>query len=644
VEGLIAEERLECAKYRRQLEAKPEHKTRTGPIKNPSNVVPPLAMIHGQGMGAQINSHFSMRKPFWTCKALRDEPEDHADAKLWTKYVGSILAESRNDLNIAEVRRVVSAEAAVMPVVFVKVPWSTLEWNFKTKEEDGAIRSVRTTYRDGPEPIVVPIEHCLYPPEWSKVHQMPWITHEVTMPKHELEAKKSAWRDVEKVLGWARDHSTVDEASRDEAIGKRGERKGVYDISETHFYRDVDKDGLPEDLILTWHRPSKTLLNLTYNVLGVREFVPFGYIRRSYSIESRGTGQICVTLQEEAEGIHNVRNDNMKIVNVRMLAMRRSVLLANKEEIYGGKIWITDNPKEDIVPVQLGEVYPSSLEAENWTWAMAAKATGFEAMQGMPNEQLGSRDTWRGQAFRAGKQGSIFASIVEDMEERWSEVALLVVYNLIRNKGRVISNELTAGRLTPEEIERLRKMLAIDISEVPQKFAFSVRTTDLDKTYEALKEGVMTVMGLQVQYMQMAAPYAMQLFGPAGQQMLQQAPELYSFMLKNLTGLTRLVESTYKFFNIEDTENYLPDVRVMEMRLEMIKAMQQAMMGGAGGGAGARQVGGGPGAPQGPEGLAGAAGAGEGGPSESGSAGGTEPAGAGATQPTAAFVPGGSAG
>jgi hypothetical protein len=605
-----------CATYRRQLDALPKEETRTGPMKNPSNVVPPLAMIQGQGMYGHIHAHFSERKPFWTAKAIKDDKETREDAKFWTRYLG-LLSEGEGDLNLPGAEETVSLESAVMPVCFVKVPWTTIEWNFKEKDSAGGWGTVSTVFRDGPELVPIPIEDVLYPGQWKTVYEMPWISHLLHLPEHtvEMNGATGKWRNTEKVLDYAREHANPEEAQRDQAEGKGAERGKTLDFCESHFYWDVDGDGKVEDMIWVIHRESGTVLRMDYNELGIRQFVDFNFMFKTGSIEGRGTGQICSTLQDEAEGIHNVRNDGMKLVNMRMLAMRRAVMLTNKEDIYNGKIWQCDTPKEDIAPIQLSEVYPSSLEAENWTWAMAAQGTGSQDLAGQPNAQLGSRDTYRGTALRTGKAGSMFSAIVKRMERQWGKVAMLVVFNLIRNRDRVLANEREAGRLNQRELGLLERVLSVKVSELPKRFKFLVRTTDLDLTYEALKQSVLTLNQVQGAYVQQMLPLVQTLFGPQQKQILQLMPELYQFMLKMLSGQTKMTESIFKFFNVEDTENYLPSTERWDQLLEVLKIMQ-------GGGTGGQGTRGSEGETGGPAGLAGAAGGGGGIPASTESSGG----------------------
>jgi hypothetical protein len=82
--------------------------------------------------------------------------------------------------------------------------------------------------------------------------------------------------------------------------------------------------------------------------------------------------------------------------------------IANGEELFPGKILINDSDTE-IKSLQLGEVYPSSLQAEDKTWQLAAQATGqSEVQRGFGDPTLGQRDTFRGQQMRLASAKGIW--------------------------------------------------------------------------------------------------------------------------------------------------------------------------------------------------------------------------------------------
>jgi hypothetical protein len=313
--------------------------------------------------------------------------------------------------------------------------------------------------------------------------------------------------------------------------------------------------------------------------LGFLPFEPLVFIHEPYVLEGTGIGLACEHMQDEVDAIHNMRNDNMKIANMRMFAARRSGSIKPNEKLFPGKILFMDNPKEDLVPVQLGEIYPSSSQAEGMTLMYSQKATGMnDPMTGFSDQTLGSRDTFRGQALRLEQGHGILSSIMENMVEGFSNVAKKVFFILVQNREQVIENERQRMRLTEEEIMMLDAALNIPYDDVPFRLSFEIRTTDVEQTFEAQRQNILALTQLYGQYANQTMPLVMQLMGPEGQQMAQAAPDLYNHMLSIYIGATKLIADVFKLFGEEDTGDYLPSMQKAEMMKEIIEQLSEMSM------------------------------------------------------------------
>ena len=572
-----AEKERTWAKWRRQLEARPSQRTKDTPYPNASNVVPPLSQIVGQALYGHLKEMYDKVDPPWYVKPLREgDRELIEEAEVITKHF-NIISKSRLDLNFSEFKRDFFNEVAVMGTCFVKVPWTTKDWHFKTYT-DSIETEVNALMHDGPEVLAIPIEDIVYPENWKDIQKMPWIAHDVPKALYELQDLAQAGIYDQDAVDLIVKHAeygstTVRQENEDEIRGARPARDDELTLTEFYFYYDADKDGRHEDLIFTIHVPTGTVLRQGYNVFGYRMLAAGTFIDRTFMLEGRGSGQTTEFLQDEVEGIHNVRNDNMKFANMRLVAAKRGSIREN-EKFYPGKIFLTDNPKEDIVPIQLGEVYPSSLQAENTTMNYAREASGMSSiMGGFADPTLGSRDTAKGQGMRLSRGQGLFASIAEGMNEVFGKIGMMIFFQLVHNKGRVIANERKSMRMTEKEIDVLEKVLSRPLEDVPLKMAFNIRTSDIDQTFEAKRQNMLSLTQLFSQYAMQTTPLAMQLFGPEGQKIQQVAPDAYAHMLSIYTGSTRMMSEVFKFFGEEDPTRYVPDIRKYEMLQDMIRNM-----------------------------------------------------------------------
>jgi len=149
----------------------------------------------------------------------------------------------------------------------------------------------------------------------------------------------------------------------------------------------------------------------------------------------------------------------------------------------------------------------------------------------------------------------------------------------VANKERVIEREKTAMRMSEEDQRLLAEALNMEVGEVPMRIAFTVKTTDGDRTYEQQRMNLMTMTQIYSQYAEKTIPLVMQIYGPQGMQMKQQAPDMWAYMARILVGSSKLVDGIFKFFGIYDTENYVPNPDQLDKMVDMMKGMAQSFGG-----------------------------------------------------------------
>jgi hypothetical protein len=556
-------------KWRQLMEAVAEDAPKSTPFKNSSNVTIPLTQTLGQDMYSILKGMFDARDPLWTVRSLRKDSDIVRRHKVVQKYL-SLLASSPSDLNMEEVLKDLVMETTVNGGCFPKVIWETNSWRVMNQDGGGEKDVMK---HDGPMVVVIPVERCNYRRGISSIDHLPWIG--LTTPMTEIELREMASKGiydttaVSSILSQKRTSPNEMEAQQQKAEWfDEVETTGLYDITEFWFYYDIDGSGVPVDLFFTIHVPTGTVLKQQYNSLGERFVVNAKYMHRSFGLTGRGIGQMTESMNSEATAIHNLTNDNMKIANTRMFAVKRG--MNKKEEIYPGKLWELDSA-DDLRSIQMGDVYPSSSARESLSWSIAQRAVGLSDNQmGFADQTLGSRDTARGQAMRLQNGDSIKQNVVDGLMTTISKIGMLVWMQCIANKERVLARETEAQRLSEEELNDLEIELDVPLSEVPTRMAFDVQTTQNEKTFEMQRQNMMMLAQLYAQYAQQTVPLAMQLFGPQGMQMQQSAPELWKYMLKVLEGSGKLVENIFEFFNIANTQDYVPSMDTIAKISDML--------------------------------------------------------------------------
>jgi len=102
-----------------------------------------------------------------------------------------------------------------------------------------------------------------------------------------------------------------------------------------------------------------------------------------------GIGEMVEQYEEECTSIHNQRGDNRTVANVRGAVARRGSGLSADQKLYPGVILFVSDPK-DVLPFQLGEVYPSSQADEQLTIRLAEQRVGInDVNQGQITPPIG---------------------------------------------------------------------------------------------------------------------------------------------------------------------------------------------------------------------------------------------------------------
>ena len=572
----VSQRKHKWIKWRELREAKANERPKTHPYPKSANMTVPLTATISQGVSAKILSSFLGRNPPWIMRPLSPtdvRPDDKDLAEFGTRYF-KILAESRSDLSLTEVQTNVIYEATTMGTGYVKVPWVNETVSFKV-DSGGVVEEKDRILHVGPRLDVIDQENLLYRRmEGKDFQKQPFVAHRIRLAKHELENRRdtATYENVEDILDWS-DSETPEHIQRQEdEQGINEQHKDMYEIFEVFAYFDADGDGRNEDVVVTLHLPTGTVLREGFNEIGIRPFKALRYFPRPFFVEGRGICEMSESMQEEASTFHRMRVDNAHIVGVRMFAVQKDAGIKPNEAIYPGKLWFVEDPSRDIRPIQGGEVYPSSLQAEQLATEYAQRVTGFsDVMGGFADQTLRSRDTFAGQSLRLNQGQGILGAISTGMQSDWSDIAMLVFFQLVANKERVIRREEQIGRLTQDEIEKLELLLSIPIENLPTRFSFSVRTTKLDQTFETKRQNILALTQLYQQYWQQVLPMMGQVFGPQAQSL----PEVMrSSMMKAIVGYSKLQEEVFKLFDMEDTERYIPEHESLEL-LTRIQDLQK---------------------------------------------------------------------
>ena len=159
-------------------------------------------------------------------------------------------------------------------------------------------------------------------------------------------------------------------------------------LTELWLKYDVDGDGEPDDIVVTYHKETGTICRAIYNPMfyGFRPFEDFTFYPIEYSFDGDGTCAILEHLQEEMDSLHNQRLDRMNQINSMQVIIGPGMSEDQDYKTHPGKIWKADDIETAMREVRYSDVLPSSFNEEGLLNSYAEKSVGVTpGVMGIPS-------------------------------------------------------------------------------------------------------------------------------------------------------------------------------------------------------------------------------------------------------------------
>lgn len=361
----------------RLYEAVPKHPVKNTPIENAPNTQIPLGAIAADSIYAQAVDLIYTISPIVTIRATNERFTQQAKAfQRFTDFV------TTNESGIRIASDDVFLDDVQLGTGVYYIPW--VETLRKTKSSRLQERS--------PCVVGVPIEDFIVPGGAKRdLHKHRWVAYRTWLSPDELSvrAKLRGWNTDGIVatgsIGWVR--------NRRETLGRTTSNKKIgvlYEIIDLYGEFDIDGDGIPEDLLITWDRSSRKLMKIRYQPYDHRPFESMVYQPRAHLFYGIGIVEMEKPFQEETTEIHNSRVLNMLLANCRFWISKTGTFPS------GFKIWPNRNvevsdPANAIKAEAMADVYPSSQVAETIAISLAERRVGAGEIVSSPSQLFGSR-------------------------------------------------------------------------------------------------------------------------------------------------------------------------------------------------------------------------------------------------------------
>ena len=555
---------------RRQRLAKPKEKTKDFPWVGASNVVPPMVLQKTNAVATKMMSTLLEKTPLFTYETDDTRYSKHADAV--TRHVQKLL-ESPYGINFYKGLWPIIYDATSLGTKFLKVPFEVERMKFTKSTESGTEEVDRIT-KAAPSVKPIAFEDFLTRPEWNDIQKAPWVGVRYYKFLHELKAlqQQGHYQNVELITGETGKLSDEQEDNLSNVgvkpTGATDEHNYIYEIYEINVFWDADGDGFDEDIIVHFEKNSGTILRAEPNMLGIRDYVRLPYIEIPDNLYGLGVGGMLAGLQDEAEALHNMRNDSIMLRLNPPLVVSASSDMGDDKSVYPGKIWETADPTQDAQWFPAPDVGGSSVQAEMLTEAYADKATG--ASQALSGGDVGgsNRIGATGTQTLLAQSTGFLDSIAVQLAHRLPEIAMLILFQLVKN-GDIVKGELEGYNEADKIL--LDEVYSFGVEDIPSKFKFQARLSAVIDSKDAKQQAAMGIFQLYVMYGDKMSQISAQMADPA----LQQAPEMIEMLQTYVVGLTTLMENILKAYDEDNVGDYLPFVEHFKTMLQQNDTLRQ---------------------------------------------------------------------
>lgn len=149
---------------------------------------------------------------------------------------------------------------------------------------------------------------------------------------------------------------------------------------------DTDQSKKLKEIVVHYHRPSRTFLSIRYNWNDDlhRPYRSANYFPLEHRWNGVGIAKQLDQFQKEITIQHRQRLDSGTLANARMLKVKKMSGYGPGEPFFPGKIWMVDD-MEDVESFQLGDLPTSAFSNENSTLMFAQQRSGINDLNlGMP--------------------------------------------------------------------------------------------------------------------------------------------------------------------------------------------------------------------------------------------------------------------
>jgi hypothetical protein len=535
------------------------------------DVVPVIAMavdpIH-----ARLDTGIFKAKPVFKLTGLKKPILKYIDAlEQWIEYY------QKHRLKLRAVMSPRLLEMTKHGTMIYKTIYERETYKIKTYNKKWEVEEKEVTTFSGPKIFGISIQDLLFPPSYQHINDCPIVFERIRTTYGQLKIAEASGKikNVDKIRN--QEVSTKDElrterqvsSNHEDSDRKTSDQLEVWEIWCDYCldgYEDYDGQdenspprigaGIPDRLVITWHEPTRTILQLRYNWYfhQRKPYTVIPYQVTNDSLYGIGIGEMSMFFQEAQTKWHRMATDNAYLANIRMFVAKRESGIEEVPKLYTGRTFFVDNPKEDFIPFAAAEMYPSTLQERQNLFGLSEKRTGVsDYLTGRESPIVGSRATATSTVALIQEGTRRVEEVLENIRSGSAEMMQMCIYIWIQygldGIEDIVFGDDQIGTLVKDFFDSVSQdnvvgMIAIDLS-----------ATDAANNKSVQQQVQLAIIQTMMQYLDKLVQ--------AGTVALQSAatmPELTSLIGEVMKSARKMFTDLLTKYDIRNPEDYLPDL------------------------------------------------------------------------------------
>lgn len=547
----------EWKEYEEAYRARPQA-YKTMPFEGACNDVVPAIAMGVDPVVARLDIGIFKQDPVLVLKALKKSFVPMAPSlNAWVQYY------QKHKLRLRKVMLPRIVEYVKLGTMAMKTIYDREEYTIKTYDPNTleVVDKVVTRFK-GPRVLGVAMDKLLFHPGYESVQDCP-IVVEVSRPTYwDLKIAEASGKlgNVDKV----KDLEDIDrnevETARQEVEGHveaRLARNKKLKIYEVWCDYDIDGNGLPERLVITYHKDTRTILQLRYNWYfhQRKPYTVIPYMVTNDSLYGMGLCEMTKFIQDSVTKWHQMATDNAYLANIRMFIVKRDAGIEEVPRLYTGRCFFVDEPKSDFIPFQVGDIYPSTLTERQNLMGLMEKRTGVsDYLTGRESPIIGSRATATTTLALIEQGTKRVEEVLENLRQGIAEVIENCFYIWFQYGTDDLSDIVFGDDKIGEDV--MKFFQSVDADNVNGAIAIDLAAADAGTGRQAMQQMQLQIIQVMMQYLEKV------LTAGAEAMKAEQAgmPQFTAMVAEVMAAARKMFEDLLHKYDIRNPEDYLPDL------------------------------------------------------------------------------------